>query len=118
MKRSDFDKVIKKYEPVMKKTGEQLAKAMKSAEKDVSKMYKVAQTHVEIQMKNLQKEKLYYDLGKYVAARLVKGDIEIAGLEKYKKSLSTIESEGRKIKGRLSRMGGNTGKKKKTTKKK
>jgi hypothetical protein len=116
MKKNDLNKLIKKYEPVMKKTGEQLTKAMKSAEKDVSKMYKIAQTHVEIQMKNLQKEKLYYELGKYVAGKLKKGETEITGLEKYKKSLSKIEAEGKKMKGKLSKIG--TGRKKSSTSKK
>jgi hypothetical protein len=119
MKKNDLDKLFKKYQPVVEKTGKQLAKAMKVAEKDISKMYKVAQTHVEIQMKNLQKEKLYHDLGKDVAGKLIKGEISIAGLEKYKKQLTKLSSEGEKMKRKLSRIGKEApGKKKKTAKKK
>ena len=115
MKKSDLNKMLRKYQPVVKKTGDQLQKAMKSAEEDISKMYKIAQTHVEIQMKNLQKEKLYYDIGKYVAGKLMKGSIEIEGLEKYKKSLNKINAEGARMQRKLSGIGKTT--KKKTSKK-
>ncbi|MGB2629907.1 MAG: hypothetical protein WBD24_02185 [Candidatus Omnitrophota bacterium] len=118
MKKSDMNKMFKKYQPLVKKTGEQLSKAVKAAEKDISKMYKIAQTHVEMQMKNLQKEKLYYDLGKVVAGKLMKGEIEVAGLEKYKKSLNKLDSEGAKMKRELSRVGSSKTEKKKTSKKK
>lgn len=104
MEMNDLNKLMEKYQPAIQKTGEQLAKAVKSAEKDLSKMYKVAQTHVEIQMKKLQKEKLYYDLGKYVAEKLVKDSLDVPSLEQYKKRLTKIDSEGDKIQKKLSRI--------------
>ena len=115
-KKTDLNKLLKKYQPVVKKTGEQLAKAVKIAEDDISKMYRVAQAHVEIQMKNLQKEKLYHELGRHIAGKLTKGTIDIPGLEKYKKQLSKIDSEGEKVKKKLSRIN-IIGKRKKTSKK-
>lgn len=117
MKKTDLNKLLKKYQPVVKKTGEQLAKAVKIAEDDISKMYKVAQAHVEIQMKNLQKEKLYHELGKEVARRLAKEELDIPGLEKYKTRLSKINTEGEKMKKKLSRIN-IVGKSKKASKKK
>ena len=78
---------------------------MKSAEEDIVKLYKVAQTHVELQMKNLQKEKLYQDRGKAAANKILKGDLEVPGFEKYKKHLEQLSSEGDKIKSKLSRIG-------------
>lgn len=104
VKRPDFNEIVKRYQPVVKKTGEQLAKAMKNAEEDIAKMYKIAQTHVEIQMKNLQKEKLYHDLGKYVAQRVLDDNLDIPGLEKYKKSLTKLTSESERKKKTLSRV--------------
>jgi hypothetical protein len=98
MDKKDLDKLYKKYEPVLKKTGDQLSKAMKAAEKDVAKMYKIAQTHVEIQMGNLQKEKLYHSIGKDVAAGIMKGTIDIPGMEKYKKELNKLNLENEKRK--------------------
>jgi len=104
MKKTDFNKMMKKYQPVAKKAGDQLTKAMKSAEEDISKMYRIAQAHVEIQMKNLQKEKLYHEIGKYVAGKLMKEDLNVSGLERFKKRLVQIDSEGEKMKKKLSRI--------------
>ena len=104
-KRPDVDKLLKKYQPVVKKTGAQLSKAVKAAEEDVVRMYKMAQAHVDIQMKHLQKERVYHEIGKYVAGRIAKGDIDMPGLEKFQKKLEKIDSEEQKTKKRLSRFG-------------
>ena len=101
VKKTETDNLVTKYQPILQKTGDQLAKAVKIAEKDLSVMYQKVQTHVEIQMKNLKKEKLYYDIGKYVADRLEKGNLEIKTLDKFKKQLSKIDSEGKKMKKKL-----------------
>lgn len=116
MKKTDFDKMVKKYQPVVKKTGDQLAKALKVAEEDIAKMYKVAQTHVELQMKHLQREKLYHELGKYVAGEILKERLDAPGLEKYKKRLAKLETEDKKIQQLLSRI--SKFRKKKTSSKK
>ena len=102
-KKSELDKLIKKYQPAIKKTGEQLTKAVKIAEEDIAKMYKVAQTHIEIQMTNLKKERLYHEIGKLVARKLVKGELADSGLDKYKKKLDVLDAEGEKKKTLLSR---------------
>ena len=100
-KKKNMDNLVTKYEPVLRKTGDQLAKAVKVAEKDLSKMYQKVQTHIEIQMKNLKKEKLYYDIGKYVADRLEKGELDAKALDKFKKELEKIDNEGKKMKKKL-----------------
>ncbi|MFC1548866.1 hypothetical protein ACFL5E_02795 [Candidatus Omnitrophota bacterium] len=115
-KKTDFHKMMKQYEPVVKKTGEQLSKAMKTAEKDIAKLYKLAEGHVEVQINKLQKEKLYYDIGKDVACKITKGGLSDADMEKYKKKLSKIEAEATRRKKALSQAGKKTGKK--TAKKK
>lgn len=115
-RKNDFNEIVKKYQPVMKKTGEQLAKAIKNAEEDISKMYKIAQAHVEIQMKNLQKEKIYHELGKYIAQKIMDDNLDIPGIEKYKKQLSKLTSESNKKKKVLSRVN-NMRKRRKTAKK-
>ncbi|MBD3426261.1 MAG: hypothetical protein GF409_03400 [Candidatus Omnitrophica bacterium] len=117
-KKTDFSKIMKQYEPVVRKAGEQISNAMKAAEKDISKMYRVAETHIEIQMKNLQKEKLYYDIGKEVAGKIDKGGITDADLDKYRKKLKKIDSEAAKKKRQLTRAGKQSAKKKKTVRKK
>ena len=117
MKAPDWNKMMKNYQPVVKKTGAQLSKALKTAEEDISKMYRIAQAHVEIQMKNLQKEKLYHELGKHVAGKLAKGDTAITDLDKFKKRLDKINSDGEKMKKKLSRVSG-VRKRKRSSKKK
>ena len=111
VKKTDIDNLVTKYQPALKRTGDQLAKAVKVAEKDLSKMYQKVQTHLEIQMKNLKKEKLYYSIGKYVADRLENGKLEMTNLDKFKKELAKIDSEGKKMQKKLKAID-----KKKTTK--
>ena len=115
MDKKDLDKFVKKYEPVIKKTGKQLTKAVQSAEEEIAKMYGIAQGHIELQLQNVQKEKVYHEIGKDVAARLLKGDIEIPGADKYIKKLEKINAEGEKVKNRISKI---VKKKKKSSKKK
>ncbi|MDD4956615.1 MAG: hypothetical protein PHH49_03745 [Candidatus Omnitrophica bacterium] len=101
MKKDEVNELIKKYQPVMQKTGNQLSKAMKAAEKDMVKMYKVAQAHIELQMKNLEKEKLYHELGKYVAGKISSGEMQIDGLEPFKTRLTKLADDGDKVKRRI-----------------
>ena len=117
MKKTDFNGIMKKCQPLVQKTGEKLAEAVKAAEKDVAKMYKIAQTHVEIQMKNIQKEKIYHEIGKCVAGQLMADKISVPGLEKYKKKLAKINAENEKNKKALSRPMKTGGKKKNRAKK-
>jgi len=100
-KKNNFDELMKKYQPVMKKTGDQLAKAVKVAEKDIAKMYKLAQTHVTLQMKHLKTEKLYHEIGKYAAGKILAGTLDAADMEKYKKRLEKFKQEDEKIKKKI-----------------
>ncbi|MDD5634282.1 MAG: hypothetical protein PHW46_03300 [Candidatus Omnitrophica bacterium] len=99
--KTDFEKLVEKYQPIVKKTGERLAETIKAAEKDVERMYKIAHSHIEIQMKNLEKEKLYHEMGKYVARRLFEGGLDVQELEKFKIRLAEIDVENEKIKKKL-----------------
>jgi len=103
--KKELDKLVTKCRPAIQKTGVQLSRALKTAEEDIAKMYKVAQMHVEVQMKNLEKEKLYYDIGKEVASKLAKGEMEGAGLDKYRGRLEKIAASSDRIKKKLSRAG-------------
>jgi hypothetical protein len=118
VKKTDIDNLITKYQPVLKKTGDQLSKAVKTAEDDIAKLYQKVQTHLGIQMKNLKKEKLYYDIGKYVADHLEKNDFDQKIFNKFKKELTKIDSEGRKMQKKLKSIDSKgAGKRKKTVKK-
>jgi len=101
MKKTDFNDIIKKYQPVMQKTGEKLSQALKIAEKDISKVYNLTQKHISIQLKNLQKEKIYHELGKYVAKKLISNDLDISSLDIYKERIMKIEKENENLKKEL-----------------
>lgn len=111
VKKSDIEEMLKKYQPAVKKTGEQLTKAVKAAEEDISRLYKMTQIHVEIQMSNLQKEKLYHEIGKSVSGLILEGKIDLPELAKYKKQLNKIDSATKKKKRAISAV--RRGKKKK-----
>jgi len=104
MKKTDVDKLLKKYQPTIKKTGKQMSKIVKVAEEDISKLYRIAHTYVEMQMKNIQKEKLYHEIGKDISDKILSGKLEIPELDEYKKRLSDISSKGSKMKKKLSRI--------------
>ena len=96
---------MKQYGPVLKKLGEDLDKGAKRGKEEVIKMSKLVGIQMDILSLALQKEKLYYDIGKEVAEKIVAGTIEIPGLDKYKKRLSSIETKREKDKKTLSRVG-------------
>ncbi|MDP8298595.1 MAG: hypothetical protein P9L88_01625 [Candidatus Tantalella remota] len=105
--KSELSKNLKKLEPVAKKAEKQLAKAFKVAKDESAKMLRVAQAQIDIQMKNLQKEKIYHEIGKYIAAELMKGKLDMPGLDKYKKRIekidSVIKSDQKKVKKEMTR---------------
>lgn len=114
-KKNDLSKLLEKYQPAVKKAGEQLSRAMKTAEEDISKMYKIAQAHIEMQMSKVQKEKVYHEIGKEVAQKMSGGQIDAAMLDKYKKRLEKLDASQKKAERSLSRAGGT--KKKRTSRK-
>lgn len=121
--KKDFGNLVSKYRPVMEKTGQHLSKAVKSAEEDIARMYKVAQNQMEIQWNNLQKEKIYHRVGKELAPKILDGTIDIKGLDKFKSELAKIERQNKKVSRRLKKISGSkktssSGKKSSSSKKK
>ncbi len=112
--KSGLSENLKKLDPLVKKAEKQLAKALKVAKEESSKMLRVAQAQIDIQMKNLQKEKIYHEIGKYIASELMKGKLDMPGLEKYKKKLekidSVIKSDQKKVKKEMTRKAKPSGK--------
>ena len=100
-KHNNFDEFVKKYQPVMHRTGEQLSKAVKVGEKDIARRYKIARTHVALLMKHLQAEKLCNEIGKHVAEKLITDSFDPSSLDKYKSRLQKIRKEDEKINRKL-----------------
>ncbi|MFH1878801.1 MAG: hypothetical protein ABH883_08350 [Candidatus Omnitrophota bacterium] len=115
--KGDLNKLFEKYQPMIKKTGEQLSKALKIAEDDISKVYRSAQVHVEIQKKKIEREWLYHEIGKFVGEKLMNGTLVPEDLEKFRKRMLKINSDGEKMKKKLVQSGKGSKPSKKTVKK-
>ena len=102
--KNDIDKLVEKYSPVLKKLSEDAGKAAKKGEENLLKMSKVLKLQVDIMGGALQREKLYYTIGKEVAAKIKKGTISIDGFEKYTKALKKIDDEETKKKSAMKKV--------------
>jgi len=91
-KKKDAGQLMDKYGPVLKKIGDELGEAAKKGEEGVVKMSKIVKIQIDMLGLSLQREKIYYDLGKEVAAKLLKNDVDISSLEKYTKKLLKLQS--------------------------
>ncbi|HPN72672.1 MAG TPA: hypothetical protein PKZ41_01600 [Candidatus Omnitrophota bacterium] len=103
--KGDMAKIVKKYQPTVRRTGEQLAKAVKAAEDDIARMYRMAQAQVEIQMTNLKKEKLYHSIGKEAAGMMLRGELEIPVFDKYISKLKALDVDAQKKKNTIIAIG-------------
>ena len=101
-KKTDINQMLEKYGPMLKKFGNEVGAAAKKGEENVVIMSKLLKIHLDIVGATLQKEKLYYDIGKEVADKLMKGSLSIEGLEKYKKALQKMQKEKEKKKRAMS----------------
>ncbi len=103
-KKTEMNKMLDKYGPMLKKLGDDLGDVAKKGEEGVIKISKVLKIQMDMLGVSLQREKLYYEIGKEVAAKMLEGDEDLSSLNKYKKKLSKIQSEGEKKKKTLSRV--------------
>ncbi|MBU0570878.1 MAG: hypothetical protein KJ995_07195 [Candidatus Omnitrophica bacterium] len=103
-KKSDLNKVMEKYGPIMKKFGNEIGEAAKKGEESLVMMSKVLKIQMDILGGTLQKERIYHEIGKEVAAKLFKGGLDIPGMDKYKTRLDRIQSEEKKKKKAISQV--------------
>ena len=113
--KKDMDNIVKKYRPGVKKAGEQLAKAVREAEDEMARMYRMAYAQVEIQMTNLQKEKLYHVIGKEVSGMMLRGELEIPVFDKYIEKLKALDTATQKKKNAIIAIGRTKKKKKRSS---
>ncbi|MFH1381155.1 MAG: hypothetical protein ABIH57_03180, partial [Candidatus Omnitrophota bacterium] len=77
----------------------------KKSEKEIVKASKKGKIQLDIMGLNMQKEKLFYDLGKKVISLNAKKKLEIPELESFLKKLRKIETDARSKKRELSGVG-------------
>ncbi len=102
--KNDLNSMMDKYKPMLKKFGDEMGQAARKGEANVVKMSKVLKLQLDMLGIAVQKERLFYEIGKDVAAMLSEGDVDIARLDKYKKALEKMHREDDKRKRALTRV--------------
>ena len=91
----DLSKFLDQAKVRFQDFGKELSVLAKKSEKEIVKASKTGKIQLDIVGLNVQKEKLYYDIGKKVVSLNAKNKLEISELEPYWKKLSKIESDAR-----------------------
>jgi hypothetical protein len=115
--KDDLDKMLGKYRPMIDKFGKDMGEAAKKGEENVAKMSKVLKMQLDILGIAIQKERLYYEIGKEVAGMLTDGNVDVSKLEKHKKALEEMKNEDEKRKRAIARVSTSGSKTKKTVSK-
>jgi len=100
--QKEFGKFMEQAKAGFKKFGEEISVLARKSEKEIVKVSKAGKIQLDIVALNMQKEKLYYDIGKKVVAMKEKDALDIPALEPYWKSVQKIEMNTRKKKKELS----------------
>ncbi|UCD55794.1 MAG: hypothetical protein JSV93_03140 [Candidatus Omnitrophota bacterium] len=100
--QKDFTKFMDYAKDKFKIFGEELSVLAKKSEKEIIKASKKGKIQVDIMSLNMQKEKLYYDIGKKASFLNMKNKLNIPELEPYWKKMRNIELNARKKKRELS----------------
>jgi len=99
----NMTKVIEQLKVNLKKFGKDAGIIAKKGEKEIIRASKLGRLQLDIINFNLQKEKVYYDLGKKVASLRSKG-IGQGVLKPYMEKIRKIEKETRKRKQGISQV--------------
>ena len=105
-KKNDFHKELNKFLNQTKvgfqKIGQELGSIAKKSEKEIVKISKSGKIQLDIMSLAVQKEKLFYDIGKKVVSLDKKKALDIPELTAYFKKIRTIETDTRKKKREMS----------------
>jgi len=94
----DFSNTLDETKKRLKQFGEDLGVWAKKGEKEIVKASQAGKAQIDILGLNVKKEKLYYDLGKKVAALNAKKKLGIPELESFWKKLRELQKDARKRK--------------------
>ena len=92
-RRKEIDRLLGRAKDSFRKFGKELGVLAKKGEKGLVKASKSGKIQLDIMGLNVQKEKLFYDIGKKVAGLNTKKNLELPELESYWKKMSKIEKE-------------------------
>ncbi|MBN1354561.1 MAG: hypothetical protein JW994_07850 [Candidatus Omnitrophica bacterium] len=100
--QKDINKLLDQARERFKKFGKELSILAKKSEKEIVKASKTGRVQIDIMGLSMQKEKLYYDIGKKIVMLNAKKSVNVPELEPYWKKLRKIETDSRKKKRELS----------------
>ncbi len=107
-KKANLQKDVTKFMDYAKekfrKFGREVSILAKKSEKEIIKASKKGRIQVDIISLNMQKEKVYYDIGKKVSSLNAKKKLNISELEPYWDKIRKIELQARNKKRELSRV--------------
>ena len=107
-KKKDFQTDFKKFmEQAKEKFGEisrEVGILAKKGEKEVVKVSKRGRLQFDIMGISMQKEKIYYDIGKKIVSLNAKKKLEMPEIELYLKKIRGLESSARKKKREMGRV--------------
>ena len=98
----EFVKLMEQARKKAKSVGKELGILAKKSEKEIVKASKLGKIQLDMVGLNMQKEKLYYDIGKKVISLKAKKNLDIPGLENYWKKMRRLNAGTRKKKRELS----------------
>jgi len=93
--QKDLSKLLDQAKVRFKNFGKELSILAKKCEKEIVKASKKGKIQLDIVGLNMQKEKLYYDIGKKVVSLNARKKLEILELDPYLKKVRKIESDAR-----------------------
>ena len=100
--QKDFTKFLNQTKDGFRNFGKELGVLAKRSEKEIVKVSRAGKIQFDIMNLAMQKEKLYYDIGKKVASMKAKKKLNIPELASYWSKLRKIESGTRNKKRKLS----------------
>ncbi|MFC1576701.1 hypothetical protein ACFL3J_03410 [Candidatus Omnitrophota bacterium] len=103
--QEEFNKFLDQAKVKFHKFGEEMGVLAKKGEKEIVKASKAGKIQLDIMGLSMQKEKLYYDIGKKAAELKAKGKLDVPELESYLKKLHKLESGTQRKKKELSKVG-------------
>jgi len=97
-RQREFNRILSQAKDGFRKFGKEVGVLAKKSEKGIAKMSKAGKVQLDIMSLNVQKEKLYYDIGKKVASINAEKGLGMPELESYWKKMDRIERDmsGRK----------------------
>jgi len=92
-RRAEIDRLIKNAKVGFKRFSQEVGVLAKKSEKNIVKASKAGKIQIDLMGLGVQKEKLYYDIGKKVADLNVKNNLKIPELDVFWKKMQKISEE-------------------------